>query len=258
MKYGQGSKLDELNAQVDLNNDSISYNSAKKDYLNTKRNFNLLLGRNITIGFDIDTTVVFKQNLEESKVLNQAESDNIQSLLSTQNVLLSELDVDISKARFLPKLNGSLSYNWNESMNPPSSFALNNEAYGVNLGLSLTWNIFDGGSNKTRTKTAKLNNENRAIELYQVKEEVKTEAYNIYNDYTTKQYTLRAERVGVETNTLNFSKTQKQFSLGQVSAIEYRQAQINLLNSLNNLAKAKYDLKIAELLLLQVTGSLLE
>ncbi|AXT58099.1 TolC family protein [Aquimarina sp. AD1] len=258
LKYGQGSKLDELNAQVDLNNDSISYASAYKDFKNLKRNLNLLLGRDITIEYVVDTTVVFLNKLSEDAILQKAINNNVTSLLNRQNILLSELDIKINKAKFLPKINGSASYNWNESMNPVTSFALNNETYGVNLGLSLSWNLFDGGKNKTKVRTSKITKQNREIELYKAREELKTEVYNAYEDYFNKQFTLKAENHNIATNQLNFSRTQKQFSLGQVSAVEFRQAQINLFNALNNCVKAKYDLKIAETNLLQLGGILLE
>ncbi|WP_405208663.1 TolC family protein [Aquimarina sp. LLG6339-5] len=258
LKYGQGTKLDELNAQIDLNNDSISYASAYKDFRNLKRNLNLLLGRDVTASFAIDTTVVFLERLKEEDILQSSVDKHVTSVLSQQNILLSELDIKINKAKFLPKINGSASYNWNESMNPVTSFALNNETYGVNLGLSLSWNVFDGGKTKTKVRTSKITRQSRDIELYRAQEELKTEVYNAYEDYTNKQFTLKAENNNVTTNKLNFSRTQKQFSLGQISALEFRQAQINLFNALNNYANAKYDLKIAEINLLQLAGILLE
>ncbi len=258
LKYGQGTKLDQLNAQVDLNKDSISYASAYKDLKNAKRNLNLLLGREVTVPFKIDTVVIFSEPFDENNILQSAEENNVSALLNKQNILLSELDIKINKAKYLPKINGSASYEWNESLNPVTSFALENETYGLNLGLGLSWNLFDSGKTQTNIKTSKITKANREIELYRAKEELKTEIYNAYEDYMNKQFTLKAEDNNVLTNRLNFSRTQKQASLAQVSAVEFRQAQINLFNALNNLAKAKYDLKIAEINLLQLAGKLIQ
>ncbi|GMN07080.1 TolC family protein [Croceitalea sp. MTPC5] len=258
LKYGQATKLDQLNAQVDLNNDSISYASAYKDLKNAKRNLNLLLGREVTVPFEIDTIVTFSALLDQGEVLSSANENNISALLNRKNVLLSELDIKINKAKYLPKINGSASYNWNESQNPITSFALENETYGINLGLGLTWNLFDGGATKTRIKTSKITKANRQIELYKAGEELKTEVYNAYEDYQNKQFAIKAEANNVLTNQLNFNRTKKQFGLGQIAAVEYRQAQINLFNALNNAAKAKYDLKIAEINLLQLAGKLVD
>jgi outer membrane protein TolC len=45
--------------------------------------------------------------------------------------------------------------------------------------------------------------------------------------------------------------------LGSITAIEFRQAQINLINAQNQRAIAKYQAKLAELRLIQLTGQLL-
>ncbi|MEO0903128.1 MAG: TolC family protein, partial [Bacteroidota bacterium] len=165
--------------------------------------------------------------------------------------------IKINRAQFLPKISGSGSYRWNESQNPPTSFALQNEAYGVNLGLNLSWNIFKG-SNSTRVKTAKITKRNREIELIKAKEELTTDVLNSYETYSIAQFSLEAEKDNLMTNELNFERSQKQFSLGQITSVEYRQAQINLFNSRNNYARSKFDLKIAELNILQLAGRLLE
>ena len=174
LKYGQGTKLDQLNAEVDLNNDSISYVEAFRDLNNLKRDLNLLLGRNVATDFNVDTTVTFKPVLDKQSILESAEKENIQVLLANQNILLSDLNLKINRAQFLPKVIGTGSYRWNESQNPPTSFALANESYGINLGLNLSWNIFDGSA-ATRIKTSKITRENRKIELNKVKEQLLTD-----------------------------------------------------------------------------------
>jgi hypothetical protein len=45
--------------------------------------------------------------------------------------------------------------------------------------------------------------------------------------------------------------------LGQVTSIAFRQAQINMINAKNLLTNAKYDAKLIELQLLQLSGDIL-
>ncbi|MEN1785178.1 MAG: TolC family protein [Bacteroidota bacterium] len=256
LKYGQGTQLEVLNAQVDLSNDSISHREALRDLKNAKRNLNLLLGREVRTDFTTDTTVVLAKPLQETEVIEMAEQSNIQIILAAQNILLSEIDLKINKAQFLPKVSGSGSYRWNESQNPPTSFALNTEAYGVNLGLNLSWNLFNG-SNSARIKKAKIAKQTRAIELAEVSVQLETEVLNAYETYGLAQYQVRAAQKNWETNQRNFERTQKQYRFGQITAIEFRQAQINLFNAANNAARSRYDLKIAEINLLQLMGTLI-
>ncbi|MEM1406789.1 MAG: TolC family protein, partial [Bacteroidota bacterium] len=56
----------------------------------------------------------------------------------------------------------------------------------------------------------------------------------------------------------NFERTKRQYGLGQINAIDFRQAQVNLINAKNNRDRAKYDLKISEINLKQLAGLLLE
>ena len=176
--------------------------------------------------------------------------------MSKQNILLSEIDLKINKAQFLPKISGSGSYRWNESQNPPTSFALNNESYGINLGLDLSWNLFNGG-NVSRVKKAKIAQQNRKIELLEVEFQLKKDVLNAFETYTLAQYKMKAEEKNLMTNRLNFKRTQKQYNLGLITAVEFRQAQINLFNAANNFAKTTYDLKIAEVSLFQLMGILI-
>ena len=55
----------------------------------------------------------------------------------------------------------------------------------------------------------------------------------------------------------NFDRSQERYKLGQITSVELRQAQINLINAKTNKNLAKYEAKLAELELLQLTGQLL-
>jgi outer membrane protein len=66
---------------------------------------------------------------------------------------------------------------------------------------------------------------------------------------------LQAKNVAA--NTGNLERSQERFKLGQVSSIEFRQAQVNLLHAETIKNLAKYDAKRAEYQLLQLAGQLL-
>jgi len=55
----------------------------------------------------------------------------------------------------------------------------------------------------------------------------------------------------------NFNRTPERYKLGQVTSIEFRQAQINLINSKTALNNAKFDAKLIEIQLLQLSGEIL-
>ena len=61
----------------------------------------------------------------------------------------------------------------------------------------------------------------------------------------------------MQTTQNNFDRTQDRYKLGQVSALEFRQAQINLISSKTASNNAKFDAKLIELQLLQLSGDIL-
>lgn len=259
LKYGQGTKLDEFNAQVDLNTDSLSYRRAVTDLKNFKRDLNFVLGdTSDDISYKVDTTLVYLPFISKEEIDEFSSKNNKQLLLADQNVKLSEVDVKVNRSRYLPKINGSATYRWNESFNPPTSFAVTSEVYGVQLGMNLSWNIFDGGQNRTRVETAKITLDKRTLELQKIRHQVQVDINQAYQVYMDALAIVDSEKDNVLANERNWQRTQKQYALAQLNSIEVRQAQINYLNALNSLAQSRFDLKIAEVNLLRVAGILID
>ena len=100
--------------------------------------------------------------------------------------------------------------------------------------------------------------ENLQVEKEQLDNELKRNVANNLETFNNALFILKSEEKNVETNRRNFSRTEEQYKLGQITSIEFRQAQVNLLNAQSNLNQAKYDAKNSELLLLQQIGELID
>jgi len=254
--YGQSTKLQLLNAEVDVNNDSISYINNLRFLANAKRDLNLLLGRPVTTDFTIVTNVKFNIIFELNTLLEKVKKHNIEVLKSNKNIELNIYDLKVNKSFLLPSLTLSGSYGYNKSKNDASVF-INQLSNGLNTSLNLTWNLFDGGTTKTRIQNSKITADNLLIQKEQIENELERTTANSLEVYNNALFILKAEEKNVETNKRNFSRSEEQFKLGQITSIEFRQAQVNLLNAKSSLNQAKYDTKNAELKLLQLSGELL-
>ena len=80
---------------------------------------------------------------------------------------------------------------------------------------------------------------------------------NAWDDYQNKLVIYKIQEDNIITAQNNFERTSEKFKLGQVNSIEFRQAQLNLLNAELSRNQAKYLAKLAELDLLQISGELL-
>ena len=257
--YGQGTKLNVLNAEVDVANDSINLLNLRQQLRNTKRDLNLILNEELEKSFSVDTTIAFISSLQMNTYLDESIDNNVTLLQNESNIRISEYDVKVSKSGYLPTVGLTGSYGWNESRNPPSAFFSGNvaDSYTLAAGLSLTWNLFDGGGTITRVKNAKIGLENQEILKNQIELEVKRDIANALGNYENRLKVYEIQQQNVITNQNNFERSQERFKLGQITSIEFRQAQINLIQAETNKTLAKYDAKLAELQLLQLTGQLL-
>ena len=103
-QYGQSSRLDLLNAQVDIDRDSINIANAKLVYDNSIRTLNNLMGVDVSELYALDTTITYDITRTLSDYIASALEDNIEMKLIDQNQSITELNYDLIKASKKPVL----------------------------------------------------------------------------------------------------------------------------------------------------------
>jgi len=255
--YGQNTKLNILNAEVDVNNDSITVMNTKQQLRNFKRDLNLVLGNALTTDFNVDTNVSFSNLYDENEMKEKAIANNINLLQIDKSIDISSLGIKTEKSAYLPTVGLLGSYGWNKNNNNAASFVAGSVNTGLSGGLNLRWDLFDGGNTITRVKNAKINLEAQEIQKEQLFVTLERDFNNAWENYLNRLEIYRLEEDNIRTSQNNFDRTQEKFKLGQVNSIEFRLAQVNLLNVEVNKNRAKYFAKIAELEMLQISGELL-
>ena len=259
-EYGQTTKLEVLNAEVDINNDSILVINARQQLSNAKRGLNAVLGIEKNENYQVETGVNFNRLMNFEALQQKTIANNTVLKQNQKNIAISKFNIKINKANYLPSLNFSTSYGFNRTenenlVNPFGARLITSD--GLNAGLNLSWNIFDGGATKTRVANAKIALENQQILLDQQKFAIQNSLKNTWENYRNQLFILKSQEKNIQTTQNNFDRTQEKYRLGQVTSIEFRQAQINLINSKTAANNAKFDAKLIELLLLQLSGDIL-
>jgi outer membrane protein TolC len=258
-EYGQVNKLQVLNADVDVANDSISLINEFQNLENAKRDLQVVINAEEFKDFKVDTSITFTPMLKIEKFVEDYEVNNVSLLQIEKNLEISAYDQKISKTGYLPTIDLVGSYGWNRNISPESPFFPGSIQTSDRLaaGISLNWNLFDSGQTAVRIQNAKISYENQELQKKQIKTEVNRDIQNALNTYKTRLYIFRLQQQNVDTNINNFKRTENQFDLGQITSVEFRQAQVNLQNARTSYNLAKYDAKLAELQLLQLTGQIL-
>lgn len=260
-QYGQKTQLDVLNSEVNVNQDSINLLNIQRELANAKRDLNVILGRDVNVDFAVDTTVSYAVDLTYDIMMQSAKINNTLLLQAEKNVTLSDYDLKINKSSWVPNVGINGAYNWRDSntdSNISNPFSLaSNTSVGIVGGVSVSWNIFDGGLTKTRVQNAKIAIDNSNIEKQFIEKDLERNVANAWETYQNSLFILSAEEKNVETNKRNFERSQEQYRLGQIITVEFRLAQVNLLSAVNSYNQAKYTAKVAELRLLQLGGKLI-
>lgn len=255
--YGQNTKLDVLNAEVDINNDSINLINSRQALINAKRDLNFVTGNTISGMYEVDTNLDFLLSLNKEELLEKVKINNAALIQVEKNIKINEFTIKANKSGYLPSIGLTGTYGWNENNNNPASFVAVSTNTGISAGVNLTWSLFDGGNTITRVKNAQIALENQKLQKEQLVLSIVRDFENAWDDYQNKLKVFDIQQNNIITATNNFERTEEKFKLGQVTSIEFRTAQLNLLAAELRRNEAKYDAKLAEIVVLQLSGELL-
>ena len=257
-EYGQSNYLDVSNALVDVNTDSINILNVRQQLENSKRNLNVLLGRDVETVFQIDTSVVFQMSMTKDELELAMEEKNAALNIARKGLSINHTFYKIQQSSLYPQLSANAGYSWSHNNNNASSPVSSSNNNGMNAGLTLSWSLFDGGARYIRQRNALIDIRMKETEIVQVEQELLRDFNNAWGNYNNSLFVLSAQEDNLKTNKMNFQRTEELYRIGRVSSIEFRQAQLNLLNAQTNRNQAKYQAKLAEMELLQISGLLLE
>jgi len=252
---GKASKLEVLNAQVDLNADTSALLKQKELFAQTKTQLNQLLARDITTDFKVseDIQVDPKLNLSELTALAQKQNPQLESLLISKKV--AELQLKQTKANRYPTVKVNTGYNFSEAKSE-LGFTTQSSARGLNYGLSATLNLFDGNSQNRNEKIAKLTVENSKLALEEQQQALQTQLALAYQKYQTQLLLSELEEKNVQIAQQNLNITLDKFRIGTITTFEFRTAQLNFVEAKTRYSNTLFQAKLAEIGLRELAGNL--
>ena len=258
-EFGQSTKLELLNAEVDVNTDSIRYLNAIKNLSNAKRDLNLVMNVDLDSDYILDQGVVYNSKENIISFYNNAAENNNKLKIYDKSVEISGYELKSIRSTYLPTIGLIGSYDWNESINDnPYAFFNKNIYDGISGGVNLRWDVFKSGKRVTENKNAKVMLENSKIEKEKAYLMFQKELNNSHDTYKNNLFILEVQEQSLNTSNNNFLRNLEKYEIGLVSSIEFRNAQLNLLNAKLSRNKARYDAKLSELYFLKVSGVIID
>lgn len=255
--YGNISKLELLNAQVDLSNDSSNLVQSRIEFYKGRNELNQIMGIEPGIEYNIDTAIQIDMGLDLQAFLNSTIEKNSQYLAQKRSQESIVKDLKINNAQKLPNLSLSGGYNF-ARQDIEAGFLRQSENLGWNAGLTLSYNVFDGNRVNRNEQNARIQIESQEISTNKIENSIKKDIYNAYEDYQAGKSLIGLRRSNLDLAKVNYQRSLEAFSSGQITGLELREAQLNLLNARYSLTLQKLQTKTAEVNLFLLSGSLIE
>lgn len=264
---GASSKLELLQSIVYLNADSSRLARQNEAILESEVRLKKLmalenLAQNIRLK---DTSIVFNPDLSYAELLESTLDLNTGLQIAKKNQVISELDHKIIASRAYPYLNLSSSYNYSYrglgsgTISDYGEVQLNNQqTRGINYGLTLGMDIFDGYNRKREKANALIEVENRILRFQEIEQEIKADLLTVFYAYENNLRLVEMEEENLNVARENLEIALERYRLGALSGIELREVQKSLLDAEERLISIKYQTKLAEISLLQIAGKIMD
>jgi adhesin transport system outer membrane protein len=256
---GSSSKLNVLQSRVYLNSDSTRLSRQAETVRATQIQLNELMAvEDLSISFvSKDTSIDVIPDLLFDKLMEETLTKNTSLLIAGANKTISEYDYKLIASRSYPYLNLSSGYSY--SLNTYSSGTTKNQlTNGMNYGLTLGMNIFDGFNQRRSLRNSSIEVMNKELKYQEVEQGVKADLITIYSAYSNYLRLVELEEQNLSTAAENLVIAMERYRLGDLSGIDLREVQLSLLEAREGLLSVKYQAKLAEISLLLISGRIMD
>lgn len=252
---GKASKLEVLNAQVDLNTDKVTLLKQKELLSNTKILMNQILARATNTDFKVTDIFKVDSNLKLTELSELAQKQNPQLEAEIINKRIAELQLKQVKASRYPTVKVNTGYNFVDTQSS-LGFTTQSSTKGINYGFSASLNLFDGLAQRRNEKIANLAIENAKIQIEQQNLNLETQLATAYQTYLTNLELIQLEETNQAIAKQNLAITLDKFHIGTITTLEFRTAQLNFVNATVRYSNAQYQAKLSEIALKELAGNL--
>lgn len=257
VSVGNFSRLDLLQARVDFNADSSKYMTQQELVSASRIRINeLLANRDVNEKLCIrDSVIEVNGTLKWDDLLARTLDTNASLLLAAHDNTLAELDLKTVQARNYPYLNltTGYGYTYNRFGNGTTQ---SRGTLGLNAGVRMGITIFDGNRRREQ-RNARIGIENAQLTRERLEQSLRADLSNFWQAYRNNLEVIQLEQENLIAAKENYEIAMERYLLGDLPGIEMREAQKSLLDAEERILTAKYNTKVCEISLQQISGNVL-
>ena len=253
-ELGAVAKVDVYRSRVNLGNDNIQMLLQKNAVLTAKQQLNLVMGRDPQTPVEIKPEFELESSFPDiDELFNQAREANPNLKKSEEDVYSSDLMVSRSWAVIWPSLGAGFSYNRSHEDIERVYKGWDRNWY-MRWGVSLTWNLFNGFRDKVRIQQSKLALRNAQETYEETKRNLKSEIVQLVDNFNSYLEIIRINEDNLEAAQEEYRLAEERYRIGSGTALEVREAQVNLTRAEETLVAAQYNARMTQAQLEQALG----
>ncbi|WP_277485805.1 TolC family protein [Catalinimonas alkaloidigena] len=272
-ELGSAVTFDILQEQNAFLTDSSNYVTQEVNYLNARRTLNLLMGQPInnayelTDSLEIDPTQYDLEVMYDKMVTSNTNLEN-----QFLNLELARTDTRLAKTELYPRLslNANASYDlsrqdfsqarfpdFGDGGSSTRDLVTTQTTTNYSVGFTVNYLLFDGGRVRRNIENAYTTERISQLQIDQLKLSLRNDLVATYDLYNVRQKLLAISQENIRSSELNLELAEERYKNGTINSFDYRQIQVNYLNTALANAQAKYNMLESETELLRLTGGIL-
>ena len=257
-ELGSAARVDVYRAQVNLGNDKIRLLNQQNVVAKARRDLNLAMGRDPGEPLEIVPEFELEKKREKLQNLIQKAMQQNPTLRKMElDIQSSHLQTKLASRNFYPQISAFFTY----SRRTPEFRGLYRELsreYNWTFGLNFSWNLFNGFGDYINVQKAKVN-ESLAREQYlDYQRNLISTIQNLYQTLKAYDEIIAINKENLKAAQEEYRLAEERYRVGSGTALELRDAQVNLTQAEQVLVSAEYDAVIAYSQLQEALGELLE
>ncbi|MDO4164569.1 MAG: TolC family protein [Bacteroides sp.] len=244
-ELGKASQAEVAEAKATVAQDELSAVQANNDYKLALLDLSQLIELDTPEGFALEKPAAKLElnpltppdDIFQSALVNKASIQAAQYRLEG-----SKHSIRIAQSAFYPQLSlyGSLGTSYYSTINRTFNQQLGDN-FSKYVGLSLSVPIFNRLSTRNQVRTARLQQENYALQLDNVKKSLYKEIQQAWYNATASESKYTSSRAAAQASEASFRLMTEKYENGKATAVEYNEAKQNLAKAQSNELQAKYD-----------------
>jgi len=252
---GSGSEVDLLQAKSDLNADRAALLREKNRLSESKVLLNELLSRSPSTDYVVSSDIPINRTLSEEELYQRVLTENSELLIARARQNIADLELREIRGERFPEISITSGYSYNRSRND-GGFIRFSEATGFSVGITARVNIFNGFDTSRRVQNARINQKSSRIQEEQSQLRIESDFFSLFRTYRNSIELVDLEESNLENAEETLDIALERFRLGSISSLELREAQRTFQTAETRLIEAKFEAKIAESEILQLSGEL--